>query len=70
MSDLIVSEGFMIAIFGGFSALIAGVLSCALKSRCTRIKCCGVECERNVIPASELNNVHVEIPTPQQVQRN
>ena len=62
MSELAVSEGFIIAMFGGFSALITGILMCVLKSRCSRIKCCCLECDRNVIPSSELNSIRVELP--------
>ena len=65
MSELAVSEGFIIAMFAGLSALIAGVLACALKSRCSRIKCGCIECDRDVIPVASLNNVRVDIPTPQ-----
>ena len=31
------------------SSCFAGMLVYALKSRCTRIRCCGAECERNVL---------------------
>lgn len=64
LSELPVSEGFIIAIFGGMGALLAGILACGLKSRCSRIKCCCVECDRDVIPARDLNNVSVDIPNP------
>ena len=37
--SLPVSEGFIIAIFGGLAATLAGILACGLKSRCSRIKC-------------------------------
>ena len=63
MSELPVSEGFIIAIFGGLGATLAGILACGLKSRCSRIKCCCIECDRDVIPASNLPDVRVEIPT-------
>ena len=31
------------------SSCFAGMLVYALKSRCTRIRCCGAECERSVL---------------------
>ena len=63
MSQLPVSEGFIIAIFGGVGATLAGILACGLKSRCSRIKCCCIECDRDVIPSRDLNGVTVEVPT-------
>ena len=70
MSELPVSESFMITIFAGFAGVLAGVLACGLKSRCSRIKCCCIECDRNVIPPDQLNNVRVELPMPQQTATN
>ena len=32
-----------------FSALLGMTYSCILKSRCTSIKCCGLQCDRDVI---------------------
>jgi hypothetical protein len=64
MGDLPVSEGFIIAMFGGFSALLGGILACALKSRCSRIKCLCVECDRDVIPANQLDKAKVNTATP------
>ena len=67
------SEGFIIAIFGGVTALIAGILTCALKSRCSRIKCGCVECDRIVIPVNDLNNITLnrrEPPSEPQVAPN
>ena len=45
------SEQFML-ITGGIAAAgacLAMVLQFILKSRCSRIRCCGVECDRQVI---------------------
>ena len=50
MGELPIREGFMIAILVGVGSLIAGILTCALKSRCTKIKCCCIECDRDVLP--------------------
>lgn len=45
------SEQFML-ITGGIAAAgacLAMILQFILKSRCSRIRCCGVECDRQVI---------------------
>lgn len=60
-SQLPVSEGFLLSAAAMMVGVIAGCLSCILKSRCSSIKCCGVELQRDVIPAAELNNVQVEM---------
>lgn len=62
MSELPLSEGFLLTVFGMFIGCFSGALACILKSRCTRISCCGVSIERNVIPPNELRNVTVDIP--------
>ena len=54
---------WLLSVLGVVSACVGGVLTYFLKSRCSRIRCCGVECERDVldlerIPASQL---HVEL---------
>ena len=64
MSTLPVSEGFIIAMFGGFGALVSGILVCCLRSRCTSIKFCGVECQRDVIPPDQLDAAQVNIAPP------
>ena len=55
-----VSESFIIALVGGVSATFALLLSCLLKSRCYRVRICCIECDRAVIPSTELNNVSLE----------
>ena len=64
MSELPVSEGFILAIFGGICAILAGILTCGLRSRCSRIKICCIECDRDVIPSTELNGVSVNVNPP------
>ena len=39
---------FAVAIFGGLSALVGGILAGLRLSRCTLIRCCGCECRRDV----------------------
>lgn len=60
--QLPLSEGFLLTVAGMFIGCFSGVLACILKSRCTRISCCGVSIERSVIPPSELRNVSVDLP--------
>jgi hypothetical protein len=48
------SEQFML-ITGGIAAAgacLAMILQFILKSRCSRIRCCGVECDRQVLDIS------------------
>ena len=53
-------------IVGGFvSTLFIRVLTFVIKSRCRQIKCCCVECERDVIDQTNLRNTvirDVEMP--------
>ncbi len=53
------NDGFILTFAGMLGGGLSLCLVCILKSRCEYIKCCGVECRRNVIPASELRNVVV-----------
>jgi len=55
------SESFIITIVGAFLGCISGMLACILKSRCSKIKCCGIECNREPIPVAELDNVVVDM---------
>jgi len=54
-------------IVGGFvSTLFIRVLTFVIKSRCRQIKCCCVECERDVIDQANLRNTvirDVEMPS-------
>jgi len=61
MSELAlpISEGALLSGLAMFFAGCAGCLSCILKSRCSEIKFCGITIKRDVIPATELNNVQI-----------
>lgn len=50
MSELPFSESFLLTLTGSVFAAVGGLLMCVLKSRCTAIKCCGAQCERDVLP--------------------
>ncbi len=48
--DFIERNGaWLLSVFGIISACISGMLVYFLKSRCRTIKCCGMECERDVL---------------------
>mgnify|MGYP003651207681 CR=1 FL=1 len=64
MKELLVSEGLILSVFGGIGALFAGILTCVLRSRCSRIKICCMECDREVIPSTELTGIGVNISQP------
>lgn len=57
------SESFYITIIGVAMGAFTGFLGFVLKSRCTKIRCCGLECERSVLSEEHINDVKVEIPT-------
>ena len=61
LSSLPVSEGFLLSAVAMMVGVFAGCLSCILKSRCSSIKCCCIELQRDVIPAADLNAVQVEM---------
>lgn len=56
-SSLPVTETFLITIITAILGALSGLCVCMLKSRCTQIKCCGVQVDRDVIPARNLNDV-------------
>jgi len=51
---------------GTLITVIASALALIIKqiesSKCTHIKCCGLDCDRNVPPAKEEEDVDVETP--------
>lgn len=61
--ELPVSESFLLGLFAGLSACVAGILSCALKSRCTKIKLFCCECDRDVLKGDDLKNIKVDTAT-------
>ena len=59
------NSAFILTFTGILGSCCTGVLVFLLRSRCTKIACCGFSCERNVIPASQLTNVTIESNDPQ-----
>jgi len=55
------SESFIITIVGALLGCISGMLACVLKSRCSKIKFCCIECLREPIPVAELDKVEVDL---------
>ena len=58
--DLTGSEQFMLIMTGiaAAGACIAALLQFILRSRCETIKCCGVECIRNVVPSEQATTLN------------
>jgi len=57
------SEGLIISLFGGISAMLVSLCACVLKSRCTKIRLGCIELERDVIGASDFATVdHLVAP--------
>jgi len=54
------NEAFLLTIVATLSGMFGLLLNTCIKSRCTAIKFCGLECIRNPIPVEELNNVNIE----------
>ena len=54
------NEAFLLTIVATLSAMFGLLLNTCIKSRCTAIKFCCINCERQPIPVEELNNVNVE----------
>ena len=56
---MIITESFILAVLGLFGGGGSALLIYFLKSRCKTIKCCCIECERDVLP-----NVRASIHSP------
>ena len=53
------NSAFLLTLIGLLGSCCTASLVFLLKSRCTKIKCCGFICERDVIPPAELNEVTI-----------
>ena len=49
----------LVVLVGTIGGILLGVMSCVLKSRCSLIKCCGVEIHRDVITESNLSKANL-----------
>lgn len=62
-SEFIERNGaFVLSFVGLLGGGISYLLVFCLKSRCSNIKCCGLEISRIPIPLDQLNNVNLELP--------
>lgn len=50
---------WILSVLGIFGAAVSAMLVYMLKSRCSYIKCCGVECERDVLNLETRPNVEL-----------
>lgn len=49
-ADFIERNGaWLLSIFGILTACGGGIMAYMIRSRCTKIRCCGIECERDVV---------------------
>ena len=61
--DFIERNGaWLLSVLGVTTACVSGVLAYFLKSRCSRIKCCGVECERDVLNLERVPEDTLHVP--------
>ena len=51
------NQAFLLTAAGVFFSALGACGMCILKSRCTTIKCCGLEITRDVIPATQLGDL-------------
>jgi hypothetical protein len=56
---------FFITIGGIVSALLGVILNSILKSKCSRVRCCGLECVRDVKVEEELELARQTVSSPQ-----
>ena len=60
MSDNIYfSNSELVILVGTVGGILLTVMSCVLKSRCSLIKCCGIEIRRDVISETNLSNANL-----------
>ena len=59
------NEAFLLTAIASVSAAFGLLLSTCIKSRCTEIKCCGLTCIRNPLPAEA-----IEMETTTTTQNN
>ena len=55
---------FWLTISGSFFAFMAVVLRACLKSRCTNISMCGLECKRDLSKDVDTNDIKIDIEPP------
>ena len=68
--DFIQRNGaWLLSMLGILATCMSGLMVYMLKSRCRRIRCCGVDCERDVLDLNAMQNVaNVSSDTPAATQ--
>ncbi len=66
VGDLPISEGFILALVASGMACLGTIFKFLLKSRCRSIKICcrGLDCVRELVPPSEMNNISMSPQRP------
>jgi hypothetical protein len=55
---------FWLTISGSFFGFMAVMLRACLKSRCTSISCCGLECKRDLSKDVDTDDIKIDIDPP------
>ena len=58
------NSGFLLTVVATTVGLIGMVLTCGLRSRCSKIKIGCIECQRDVITEDRIKDVAVEVTRP------
>lgn len=53
------NEAFLLTVVASISATLGLLLNTCIKSRCSIIKFCGINCVRQPIPVEQLNNINI-----------
>ena len=60
--DFIERNGaWLLSVIGVLATCASGMLAYFLRSRCRRIRCCGVECERDVLNLERVPNSQLQV---------
>jgi hypothetical protein len=60
---------FWLTVSGSFFGFLAVMLRACLKSRCTRISCCGLECNRDLSKEVDTSDIQLEAqPVPRRAE--
>lgn len=71
--DFIERNGaWVLSMLGVVLGCVSAILAYFLKSRCTKIKCCGAECTRDVLDLERVpeQNMQFPAPTPSRMRRS
>ena len=52
---------WLLSVLGVLTACVSGILAYFLKSRCSHIKCCGVEITRDVLNLERVSDAELQI---------